>query len=196
MKKFICAILCVVLLLSIICVNAEEEGILVHGYISPFNNYYIAVPAEWSIIGAGSTSENLTQASEELEVIDVYGLYDSMNEKNDVLICLTNDNIGMTLTYGTSSGVSNDELINNVEEIKKKITEEYGTVTFSDSCGAFKFNTIAEILYIGMTYKNTAVNQFYMISGSMMYIFTFYGVGIDMCNTVMSTFSLVETEAE
>ena len=201
MKRFFAILLVMCLLCTCWAEETETETetaelgegeILMHGYISPFANYYIGVPAEWCLIGAGSTGENLSQASEELEDVDVYGLYNQMKAGNDVLYAVSPSGEGLILTYGSSSGVGNDAIVDSLDEIKAALSEQYSGVVFDEDSGSYTYNSIYEILYIGMNYKNRNIYQYYLVTGTVMYIFTFFGTSSDIAETVLSTFSMAD----
>lgn len=166
-----------------------EGEILLHGYISPFKNYYVGVPAEWAIVGAGSTDANLSDANEMLEDLNVYGFVKQLTGENDVLVCVSEDGKeGLILTYGPSSGVTNDAMIKYLPEIEAAIKAEYSGVTFKDDSGSYEFKSLAEILNINMTYKNRDLIQYYVVNGQDMYIFTFFGTPSQIAQTVLTTF--------
>ena len=168
-----------------------ENEILMHGYISPYNDYYIGVPAEWYILGAGSLNENLSEASEALEDVNVYSLVKQFDKENDVLVCLNADSTaGLVLTYGPSSGVTNDRMIDSLGEIESAIKAACPGVTFKDESGSFDFKSVAAILMISMNYKNRDILQYYVVSGSQMYIFTFFGTTRTIAETVLTTFTI------
>ena len=169
----------------------EEGQILMHGYIDPYVNFYLGVPAEWAILGPGSTAANLTEASEIMEDADVYGIFRSFTEDNAVLICRSADGAGVTVSYGSSDGVSNETLVGSLEEIQAELKSAYSGLSFKEDCGAYSFKSVTDILYIGMTYKNTDFYQYYLVSGEQLYIFTFFGTALELAQTVMSTFSIV-----
>ena len=169
----------------------EEGQILMHGYIDPYVKFYLGVPAEWAILGPGSTAANLTEAAEIMEDADVYGIFHSFTEDNAVLICRSADGAGVTVSYGSSDGVSNETLVNDMEQIQAELKNAYSGLSFKEGCGAYSFKSVTDILYIGMTYKNTDFYQYYLVSGAQMYLFTFFGTTLETAQTVMSTFSIV-----
>ena len=199
MKKLVCIILA---LLLAVCfafgeettdsTDTEEEGILVHGYISPYAHYYIAVPAEWCIIGAGCTIENKAEAIATLDD-DVEALLAQMNEQNDVLICKSAKNEGLILTYGECNGVSNSDMIDSIDEIEAELAAQYNGLSFKDESGSYSYMSVADILFLSMTYKNTDIYQYYLVSGSKMYTFTFFGTDTTTAEAVMSLFSMTES---
>lgn len=198
MKKTILIIMAVLLMLSAAFAEQPEEqpaqqelgegDILMHGYIDPVTRFYIGVPAEWSIVGPGSTAANLAQATEELENIDAYGLFKSFNESSRFLLCVSPDNKGLVVTYGASDGASNQTFIDAMDSIKAQLSGSISGLTFSDESGKYALQSSMEILYLSMTYKNTEIRQYYLVSGDM-YIFTFFGVDKILSDTIMSTFS-------
>lgn len=206
MKKFIAFLLTLTLLFSAAFseqsapaedVPAEEpvvlgeNEILMHGYISPYNDYYIGVPAEWYILGAGSLNENLAEASEALEDVNVYSLVKQFDKENDVLVCMNADSTaGLVLTYGPSAGVTNDRMIASLGEIESAIKAACPGVTFKEESGSFEFKSVAAILMISMNYKGFDILQYYVASGSQMYIFTFFGTSRTIAETVLSTFTV------
>lgn len=168
-----------------------ENEILMHGYISPYNDYYIGVPAEWYILGAGSLNENLAEASEALEDVNVYSLVKQFDKENDVLVCMNADSTaGLILTYGPSAGVTNDRMIASLGEIESAIKAACPGVTFKEESGSFEFKSVAAILMISMNYKGFDILQYYVASGSQMYIFTFFGTSRTIAETVLSTFTV------
>lgn len=198
MKKTILIIMAVLLMLSAAFAEQPEEqpaqqelgegDILMHGYIDPVTRFYIGVPAEWSIVGPGSTAANLAQATEELENIDAYGLFKSFNESSRFLLCVSPDNKGLVVTYGASDGASNQTFIDAMDSIKAQLSGSISGLTFSDESGKYALQSSMEILYLSMNYKNTEIRQYYLVSGDM-YIFTFFGVDKILSDTIMSTFS-------
>ena len=199
MKRFFLLFMAVCLMLSVsVAEQAEEQpaeqqelgegDILMHGYIDPVTRFYIGVPAEWSIVGPGSTAANLAQANEELEMVDAYGLFKSFNESSRFLICLSPENKGLVVTYGPSDGANNQTFIDAADKIKAEFTSALSGLTFSEESGKYTLQSSMEILYLSMTYKNTEIRQYYLVSGDM-YIFTFFGVDKTISDAVMSTFS-------
>ena len=170
---------------------AGEGEILLHGYISPYKDYYIGVPAEWAIMGAGSTNENLSSASEMLEDLNVYDFVRRLNAENDALVCLSEDGAsGLILVYGPCEGVTNDAMVKALPEIQAAIKGAFSGVTFKDNCGAYEFKSLAEILNINMTYKGRDFIMYYVVNGTDMYIFTFFGTDSQIAQTILTTFVL------
>ena len=198
MKKTVLIILALLLALSAAFAEQPEQqppqqelgegDILMHGYIDPVTRFYIGVPAEWSIVGPGSTAANLAQATEELESIDAYGLFKSFNESSRFLLCVSPDNKGLVVTYGASDGASNQTFIDAIDSIKAQLSTSISGLTFNEESGKYALQSAMEILYLSMTYKNTEIRQYYLVSGDM-YIFTFFGVDKILSDTIMSTFS-------
>ncbi|MCR4576913.1 MAG: hypothetical protein K5784_03280 [Clostridiales bacterium] len=198
MKKTVLIILALLLALSAAFAEQPEQqppqqelgegDILMHGYIDPVTRFYIGVPAEWSIVGPGSTAANLAQATEELESIDAYGLFKSFNESSRFLLCVSPDNKGLVVTYGASDGASNQTFIDAIDSIKAQFSTSISGLTFNEESGKYALQSSMEILYLSMTYKNTEIRQYYLVSGDM-YIFTFFGVDKILSDTIMSTFS-------
>ena len=199
MKKLLLLFLAVCLLLSASLAEQPDEqqpvqqelgegDILMHGYIDPVTRFYIGVPAEWSIVGPGSTAANLAQATEELESVDAYGLFKSFNDSSRFLLCVSPDNKWLVVTYGASDGASNQTFIDAIDSIKSQLSGAISGLTFSDESGKYSLQSSMEILYLSMTYKNTEIRQYYLVSGDM-YIFTFFGVDKTLSDTIMSTFS-------
>ena len=199
MKKLIAILLALTL---IICGAVSEETtdaplqpgeneILMHGYISPYKNYYIGVPAEWAILGAGSNDINLSEASELLEEVNVYGFVKQLTQDNDVLLCMdAEEKAGLIVTYGPCSGVSNDRLIKSLNEIEASIKAACPGVTFKEESGSVEFKSVAEILMISMNYKNRDILQYYVVNGTDLYLFTFFGTARTIAETVMTTFTI------
>lgn len=170
--------------------EAEDEGILMHGYISPYAGYYVGVPAEWALIGAGSHQENLDQASELLPDMDVDGIRKKMTAENDVLIAASADGANMVLHYGKADGASNEDLIDSLDAFKNALSAQYPGIKFSEDCGKYEYNSIANLLYIGADYNGYEIRQYYMVVGENMYIFTFTGVTQQIAEVVLSTFQM------
>lgn len=199
MKKLIAIILALTLL---ICggvseettdapLQAGENEILLHGYISPYKNYYIGVPAEWAILGAGSNDVNLTEATEMLEDVNVYGFARQMTADNDVLLCMAEEaKAGLIVNYGPCSGVTNDRLIKSLDEIEAAIKAACPGITFKEESGSVEFKSVAEILLISMNYKNRDILQYYVVNGSDLYLFTFFGTSRTIAETVLTTFTI------
>ena len=199
MKKLIAIILALTLL---ICggvseettdapLQAGENEILLHGYISPYKNYYIGVPAEWAILGAGSNDVNLTEATEMLEDVNVYGFARQMTADNDVLLCMAEEaKAGLIVNYGPCSGVTNDRLIKSLDEIEAAIKAACPGITFKEESGSVEFKSVAEILLISMNYKNRDILQYYVVNGTDLYLFTFFGTARTIAETVMTTFTI------
>mgnify|MGYP004465631047 FL=1 len=209
MKRIFACLLALSMLLACLSVTAEtatpaeatpatpseaaEEGILMHGYISPYAGYYVGVPAEWALIGAGSHQENLDQAYELLPDMDVSGLRRKMTAENDVLIAASKDGASMVLNYGKADGASNEDLIDSLDAFKKALTAQCPGIKFSDDCGKYEFNSLANLLYIGASYNGYEIRQYYMVAGENMYIFTFTGVTKQIAEVVLSTFRMQST---
>lgn len=171
--------------------QAGENEILLHGYISPYKNYYIGVPAEWAILGAGSNDVNLTEATEMLEDVNVYGFARQMTADNDVLLCMAEDaKAGLIVNYGSCSGVTNDRLIKSLDEIEAAIKAACPGITFKEESGSVEFKSVAEILLISMNYKNRDILQYYVVNGSDLYLFTFFGTSRTIAETVLTTFTI------
>ena len=198
MKRFFACLLALSMLLACLSASAEtatpatpseaaDEGILMHGYLSPYAGYYIGVPAEWALIGAGSHQENLDQAYELLPDMDVDGLRKKMTAENDVLIAASKDGASLVLNYGKADGASNEDLIDSLD------TAQCPGIKFSDDCGKYEFNTLANLLYIGADYNGYEIRQYFMVAGENMYIFTFTGVTKQIAEVVLSTFRMQST---
>lgn len=206
MKRFFACLLALSMLLACLSASAEtatpaeatpatpseaaDEGILMHGYLSPYAGYYIGVPAEWALIGAGSHQENLDQAYELLPDMDVDGLRKKMTAENDVLIAASKDGASLVLNYGKADGASNEDLIDSLDTLKKALTAQCPGIKFSDDCGKYEFNTLANLLYIGADYNGYEIRQYFMVAGENMYIFTFTGVTKQIAEVVLSTFRM------
>jgi len=197
MKRILAIILAVLMFTVCLAENSEnaaepvqlaEGEILMHGYISPYADYYIGVPAEWAIIGAGSTNENMTEASNMLENLNVYGIQKEMTKDNDVLYCISADGKGLILTYGKSEGVTNDKLVERLDEFEASIEAACPGVKFDEDSGAYTYKSVYELLHIGMNYKGRDIDQYYMITGTYLYVFTFFGTTAEIADTVLSTF--------
>ncbi len=207
MKRFFACLLALLMLLASLSVSAEtaatpveatkseaaDEGILMHGYISPYAGYYVGVPAEWALIGAGSHKENLDQAYELLPDLDVSGIRKKMTAENDVLIAASADGASLVLNYGKADGASNEDLIDSLDTFKKALTAQCPGIKFSDDCGKYEFNSLANLLYIGANYNGYEIHQYYLVAGENMYIFTFTGVTKSIAEVVLSTFQMRST---
>lgn len=199
MKKLFCAILALILAMGA-CALGEaasegeapqlaEDEILMHGYISPFAGYYIGVPSDWALIGAGSTPDNIDQAEETIDE-SVSALRAGMSAENDVLIAVSPKGENLILTYGTAEGATNEDLIRSLDTFKKELSAKYTGIRFANDCGGYKLNDITEILYIGANYNGHDVRQYYLASGVTLYVFTFTGVSAEIAGVVLSTFHL------
>lgn len=203
MKRIFACLLALSLLLVCLPVCAEtaatpselgEEDILMHGYISPYAGYYVGVPAEWALIGAGSHKENLNQANELLsDIMDVDEIRKQMTAENDVLIAASADGASMILNYGKAEGASNDDLIDSLDAFKSALSEQCPGIRFSDDCGEYEHNSLVNLLYIGADYNGYEIRQYYMVAGENMYIFTFTGVTQQIAEVVLSTFQMQST---
>lgn len=198
MKKLLAILLALMMLVSGISAFAEETAtpgelgenqILMHGYLSPYCHYYIGVPAEWALIGAGSTPENINQAYEIVDD-DVSGIISQMSAENDILFAVSAAGENLVLTYGPAEGANNDHLIKEIEVFKNTLISNYPGIKLSDDCGSYTFNGVVDIMYIGANYNGHAIRQYYLASGSTLFIFTFSGVSKDMAETVLSTFNI------
>ena len=95
------------------------------------------------------------------------------------------------MNYGASAGVDNDTFIKGLDEIEQSLKQELPGVTFKDDSGSYTFNSIFDVLYVGMNYKNMDIYQYYLVSGGSTFIFTFFGVDQNIAQTVLSTFSIM-----
>lgn len=199
MKKWLCALLALILTLGTCALGESatpgevpelgEDEILMHGYISPYANYYIGVPSDWALIGAGSTADNIEQAEEIVEE-SVSALIAGMNAENDVLFAVSPKGENLILTYGNAEGATNEDLIRSLDTFKKELSANYTGIRFTDDCGSYKLNDITEILYIGANYNGHDIRQYYVASGLTLYVFTFTGVSANIAGVVLSTFHL------
>ena len=167
-----------------------EGEILMHGYIDPVTGYYLGVPADWAILGPGSTATNLAEAVDIMEDVDVYGIFRSFGEKDSYLMCRNKDGAGVTVTYGSSDGVTNDTLIDAMEDIQAQLSASLSGLVFKEDSGKYSFKGVMDILFLDMSYKNTSIFQYYMVTGSQMYVFTFTNTPLDIAQTVLSTFAM------
>ena len=168
----------------------NEGEILMHGYIDPATGFYLGVPADWAILGPGSTATNLTEAVDIMEDVDVYGIFRSFKEGDSFLMCRNKDGAGVTVTHGASDGVTNDTLIDAMEDIQAQLSASLSGLVFKEDSGKYSFKGVMDILFLDMSYKNTNVFQYYMVTGAHMYIFTFTDTPLDIAQTVLSTFSI------
>ena len=199
MKKWFCALLALILTLSACALSEDatpgeipalgEDEILMHGYISPYANYYVGVPSDWALIGAGSTPDNISQAEETIDD-SVSALIKGMTAENDVLFAVSPKGENLILTYGVAEGATNEDLIRSLDTFKKELSAKYTGIRFADDCGGYKLNDITEILYIGANYNGHDIRQYYIASGVTLYVFTFTGVSADIAGVVLSTFHL------
>lgn len=164
-----------------------ENEILMHGYIDPYVGYYVGVPAEWALIGAGSTLDDINQAS---DIIDesVSAIIAQLTADNDILFAVSPSGENLILTYGSAAGATNADLIDSMAAFQKELSANYPGIRFTDECGSFKINDISEILLIAANYNGHDIRQYYMTSGTTMYIFTFTGVSADIAYAVLSLF--------
>lgn len=204
MKRFFACLLAILMLLASLSVSAEtvatpveataseavDDGILMHGYISPYAGYYIGVPAEWALIGAGSHQENLDQAYELLPDMDVDGIRRKMNAENDVLIAASADGANLVLNYGKAEGASNEDLIDSLDTFQKALSAQCPGIKFFDESGKYEMNSLVSLLYIAASYNGYEIRQYYMVAGENMYMFTFTGVTKQIAETVLSTFRM------
>ena len=198
MKKLLSILLAVTLLISCLSAIAEESAapgelgenqILMHGYMSPYRRYYIGVPAEWALIGAGSTPENITQAYDIVDD-DISGIVSQMSADNDILFAVSAAGENLVLTYGSAEGASNDSLIDEIEAFKNVLIANYPGIKLADDCGTYSYNGVVDIMYIGANYNGHSIRQYYLASGTILYIFTFSGVSKEIAETVLSTFNV------
>ena len=175
----------------------EENEIAGIGYIDPYEEFYVVVPVEWAVIGVGSTPQNLEDAERILEGtgIDPYEIYDSLypdnpDKRNCTLICLASDaKTGMTLTYGTSEYVTNSAMIDQMDAIKSEIKAQVPNLSFVDAeCGSYSFKSLENILHLRMRYGESFIDQYYLINGTTMFLFTFYNASEENINAVFYFF--------
>ena len=199
MKKLIAFILSIVLIFCT-CAFAEtatteeplpEGSFYVHGYKNALTGYYVAVPAEWALIGRYSTADNLSQAYEIMGYSDVSALLNQLSEENDILFCTASTGEQMVLTYGLSDGITCDRLVENMDGFKAMLQAAYMGIEFKEDSGAVTFNELMQVMYIGAKYKGHDVSQYFLPAGDHIYVFTFTDVEKTMEQNVISTFNIV-----
>ena len=161
--------------------NTEDED-WGYGYINPNLDYYLGLPKDWIIIGSGTTgNQKILDNNELLSVnssFDPYYLSRQITKDNDILICLTPDGKqGMTLVYGASEFMDNSTLIDHEDDFRAQIKKDNPSVQFNDAeCGSYSFNSLESVLRLSMNYGGGSINQFCVVSGRYMFVFTFYNV--------------------
>ncbi|MBR4235572.1 MAG: hypothetical protein IKR85_05870 [Clostridia bacterium] len=169
----------------------EAAEISAKAYVNTLHGYTLAMPAEWAAIGSGSTEEELTFAYDVLGYSEVNAIKNSINAENDVLYCFSEGKKdGLILIYGPAGGSSNDTYINEMERIKQSLRDEYGSSVIrfvEDDCTKYTFNSVAEILQLQFQYSQYMFFQYYLVSGSNMYIFTFFGPDAGFLNTAQAS---------
>lgn len=168
----------------------EEGQMYFHGYRNTLTGYYIGVPAEWTLVGLDSTSDNLKQAYEVMGRTEVTELLAQLNENNDILFCVGGEGEQLALTYGLSDGVISDELIDQLDSFKAILSASYTGIEFKEDSGAYAINEFSEILYIGAKYKGHDISQYFIPMGAQVFVFTFTDVESDIENAVLGTFHI------
>lgn len=168
----------------------EEGEIYVHGYASSATGYYVAVPAEWALIGRDSHPENLSQAYDIMGYASVNDLVKQLSDENDVLFAVSADGKQMALTYGSSDGITCDRLVEEIDAFKAMLQATYPGIEFKEDSGTVTINELTQVMYIGAKYKSHDVSQYFFPMGSYIYVFTFTDVGTELEKTVLSTFTI------
>lgn len=198
MKKFLALVIAVILGLSA-CAFAEpatieeplpEGAFYVHGYKNAATGYYVAVPAEWALIGLNSIPDNLEQAYEIMGFTEVRALLDQLNSENDILFCISSEGEQMVLTYGLSEGVTCDRLSEDIDDFKAMLSAAYTGIEFKEDSGLVTIAELTQVMYIGAKYRGHDVSQYFLPVGGHIFVFTFTDVEKDMEHSVISTFNL------
>ena len=160
-------------------------------YTNTLHGYTFAMPAEWAVIGSGSTEEDLTFAYDVIGYSEVNAIKSSITPENDALFCFSEGKRnGLILIYGPAGGASNDTYIDSMDEIKLALQNEYGAAVIrfvNEGCTTYTFNSIAEILQLQFQYSQYMFYQYYLVSGSNVYIFTFFGPDAGFANTAQAS---------
>ena len=165
----------------------ETAGI---GYIDPVKQFYIVVPVSWTAIGRGSSEQNLNDAAVILAgSADVDELYAAAKDRNLFIAMGAEMKSGMVLTFGSNEYVSNTALLDDIDEVKQSIKETLPGVKFVEAdCGAYSFRSLENILRLHMVYETGDIDQYYLITGETMYIFTFLNATEEEKNAVFYFF--------
>ncbi len=200
MKKIFAIILALVCVFSA-CAFGEtatpeeplpEGSFYVHGYINSLTGYYVAVPAEWVLIGRDSVQGNLDQAYEIMGFTDVNALLNQLNEENDILFSIASTGEQMVLTYGLSDGITCDKLVEEMDTFKAMLQASYTGIEFKEDSGSVTIGELTQVMYIGAKYKGHDVSQYFLPAGDHIFVFTFTDVEKEMEHNVISTFSIVK----
>lgn len=200
MKKLIALVM---LIACIFCASAfcetatpteplPEGSFYVHGYRNALTGYYVAVPAEWALIGLDSIPGNLEQAYEIMGFSDVSALMNQLSEENDILFSVASTGEQMVLTYGLSDGITCDKLVEEIDDFKSMLKASYTGIEFKEDSGSVTIGELTQVMYIGAKYKGHDISQYFLPAGDHVFVFTFTDVETEMEHNVISTFSIVK----
>lgn len=191
--------------------EAEQSGgILMHGYISTYGNYFVRVPAEWAPLGAESPKEYLEQAEEFIDYATISEYKKAVSAENDVLSAVSKTGTSMVLTYGSSEGADVSTLVKELDAFKRVLSAACEGIVFSEDCGEYKLNeemyagdrtlTVGDkehfivmptsVMYIGGEYMGHTVRQYMLPAGDLLFVFTFSDVSEDICAAVLNNFAI------
>lgn len=153
----------------------ETAGI---GYIDPVEKFYVVVPVYWTAIGRGSTEQNILDAEEILSGSGVSAseLYETLLSANAPMFIALGEGLksGLLLTFGSNEYMSNAAMIDDAENIKQSLKSQQPSLRFIEAdCGSYSFKSLENILRLHMLEGTNDVDQYYLISGETMFIFTF-----------------------
>ena len=174
----------------------ETAGI---GYIDPYEEFYIVVPAYWTALGRGSTEQNVADAKVILEGsgVDAETLFESLlSARSPMFVALGKDlKSGLVLSFGSNEYVSNASMLDNIDSIKQDLRSQLTNIRFIDAdCGSYSFKSLENILRLHMLVNTDDVDQYYLISGGTMFIFTFLNATEEEKNAAFYFFKTGVTE--
>ena len=168
----------------------ETAGI---GYIDPIEQFYVVVPVYWSVIGRGSTEQNILDAERILadSGVDANELFETLLSKNAPMFIALGEGLksGLVLTFGSNEYVSNASMIDDAESIKQSLKAQNPSIRFIEAdCGSYSFKSLENILRLHMLEGTNDIDQYYLISGETMFIFTFLNATEEDRNAVFYFF--------
>ena len=158
--------------------NSDENETAGIGYIDPVEQFYVVVPVYWTAIGRGSTEQNIRDAETILagSGVSASELFETMLSSNAPMFIALGEGLksGMVLTFGSNEYVSNAAMIDDAEEIKQSLKAQQPSIRFIEAdCGSYSFKPLENILRLHMLEGTNDIDQYYLISGETMFIFTF-----------------------
>ena len=174
--------------------NGEENETAGIGYIDPYEEFYVVVPVYWAAIGRGSTEQNIIDARAILSGsgVDADELYETLLERKAPMFIALGEGAksGVVLTFGANEYVSNSAMLDDIDDIKQSLKNTLGSgIRFIEAdCGSYSFRSVENILRLHMLSGTDDVDQYYLISGERMFIFTFFNATEDEENAVFYFF--------